>query len=722
MQEEGTFSQGGTLVFPAETPLSIELEELDRELPLCGSNAKLVIISPGDRTYADLYTEQAGEIRLEVYRNGVLYWTGSLDPEFYEEPYAYLDDYEVTLAFSDFGALDRIKYHLNGIQTLYAILQNGLSRIGVNIPINQDYISTTLDGARCTLDKLKVRSDNFVDEDGEWMSMRDVIEGILQPLALKMVQRHGVVYVYDLNGLWQNGSREALVWQSDDQMMGAAEVANNAKVSLSVYADKTLISDELKLESSIDANAVNLQNTSIGVNSYYPNYSRDWLDNKDAYNNISFSIHYGASVKLSGVTDIGGTPFHIQPFFGGEEADGVAYMFMTGGHGDLKTGWPRRIGSDPADKLPRVLMRTNRVYIPKINNRDEYLLRVTEEILVDPRYNPFTEATEDNEEDNYDSIKCHTSFLFVPVMIQLYDESGSVVAHYNNASKCKSRDAMGFVRNQGEWKNGPDPFNSYISGSASDLPFNAASCFLEWYDGDDRKESTGILGWKKNRHSIGLSDKEVTGLMGNLSDGEFIPYPPKSGYLEVTIVTGVCPFGFRTFKHHDEVYIVDMWEEKGYYNKIRWMLYKAPSVLICQNRPPYKDVEVDDLEYQGVINEDAKEDVELDTIVGTSERAIPSSRALLMSSSTGDQVKQLTRAGRTATAEQLLIGTIYSQYASRKTKLTGTVSILKSPLPCLSENMQGDAKFLLVSDIENCKDDTTEITVVEFRPDEYTDN
>ncbi len=721
MQEEGTFSQGGTLTFPDEEPLTIELEDKDREETICGSKAELVIVSPGDRTYTDLYTDKAGDIRLEIYRNGVFYWEGTLDPEFYEEPYAYMDDYEVTLTFSDFGALDRIKYNLNGIQTLEDILKNGLQRIGLASEINQDYISTYIGSTRCTLDKLKVRSDNFVDEEGEWLSMKEVISGFLQPLALKMVQRCGTIYVYDLNGLWNEGASEVLEWQSDDQMMGAAKIANNAKISLSVYADKTLISDDIDADCSIDASAVNLQNTSTGVNSYYPDYAKEWLENADGYSNISFSIHYGANVKLNGLNDIGGTPFHIQPFFGGEESNGVSYMFMTGGHGSLKTGWPRRIGSSAEDKSPRVLMRTNRVYLPKISNSSECLLRVTEEILIDPRYNPFTTASDDNDKDNYNSIKTQTGYLLVPVMIQLYNEAGNVIAHYNNAAKCKSRDAMGFVRNQGTWNSGEDPLNMYIRGGMPYFTADAISCFLEWYDGDDRKESAGILGWKKNKHSVGLSDKEVTGLIGNLDDGEYIPYPPNAGYLEVTVVTGIYPFDYGEWWYHNGVPATVKWNEKEHYKKLRWMLYKAPSVTLCQNKTPYKELEVDDLEYKGVINENAKEDVEIDTIVGTSESAIPASRALLMSAVTGDQVQSMTRAGRTTTAEQLLIGTIYSQYASRKTKLTGTASILKKALPCLKENMQGDAKFLLVSDIENCKEDTTEITVVEFRPDEYTD-
>ena len=50
-------------------------------------------------------------MRCNVYRNGERYWTGILDTEQYEEPYSTLSGYEVSLTFSDFAALDRVKWN-----------------------------------------------------------------------------------------------------------------------------------------------------------------------------------------------------------------------------------------------------------------------------------------------------------------------------------------------------------------------------------------------------------------------------------------------------------------------------------------------------------------------------------------------------------------------------------------------------------------------------------
>lgn len=133
LQEADTpFAVIGSLTFEAEEPLLIEWKATSKEDVICGSTATLQIESPGDRTYEDLYTIEVGRIRMDVYRAGAIYWSGLLDPEFYEEPYEQAAHYPVSLTFSDFGILDRLKYNLSGMPTLQAILLNALQRSGIN--------------------------------------------------------------------------------------------------------------------------------------------------------------------------------------------------------------------------------------------------------------------------------------------------------------------------------------------------------------------------------------------------------------------------------------------------------------------------------------------------------------------------------------------------------------------------------------------------------------
>ena len=74
-----------------------------QEDAVCGSVATLTVVSPEDRTYEDLYSVEPGMIRMDVYKDDVLYWSGCLDPEFYEEPYSREKNYDVKFTFSDFG-------------------------------------------------------------------------------------------------------------------------------------------------------------------------------------------------------------------------------------------------------------------------------------------------------------------------------------------------------------------------------------------------------------------------------------------------------------------------------------------------------------------------------------------------------------------------------------------------------------------------------------------
>ena len=193
LQESVSAFQVGDLVFPADEPLSIEWDERSPEEPVCGSMATLTIESPGDRTYADLYTETPGDIRLDVYRNNVLYWSGCLDTETYHEPYDRYDHYDVELTFYDFGPLGRIPYSLTGTKTLRQVLEGALAASGINYgSIDETYTSTKFtDNSAVTLAALSIPSENFIDEDGVAFDWEKVLEGILQPLGLKLIQKAG---------------------------------------------------------------------------------------------------------------------------------------------------------------------------------------------------------------------------------------------------------------------------------------------------------------------------------------------------------------------------------------------------------------------------------------------------------------------------------------------------------------------------------------------------
>ena len=718
----------GNLEFPDEEPLIIEWGETSKEDVICGSTAILKVISPGDRTYASLYTVRAGSIGIRVEREGQPYWKGTLDPEFYEEAYTDNEDYEVELTFSDFGIFERLKYCMTGMQTLDAILANALTRAHIDENVNSEWVSTQLTpgSGRMALGDISIRSDNFTDEDGEVSNMKDVIIGTMQPLGLRMIQRNGTVFVYDLNGIYRNAGTEKIEWHDEDQVMSVDKVANNAKVTFSPYSSSELLDGSTEFGGEYSPESVNLQDPDADFFSYYPDMSDEHLQNgsMDTYL-VNFTIFLSREGKgLAHIHD-GARYFHILPLVGGpSECDGIAWGFRFEAQPDQHHFLSRHILNAIGKAGSGEVMRTNRVYLPKLSTEtaSNYRVRLTLEMLLDPRYNPFSSAGEGNEKGNYDDIKVWTGWAFVPFSATIFGGDGTPLCHYENRLTARGA-APGYL--------------GYTTGSWESGVGNFGDAFLEYYNVDDLEEDTGIFGWKGNRHCIGRPDNPVrrgSGLLGPLvpvdvlgrpvifdsfkqmEDGEYMPYPPEGGYLEVSIYSGVNCYDYGEATDFDTT---QQWDLKELYGKIRWLLYKAPKIELVKNNLKFEPEKADDVEYKGYINRDAKDELSIDTICGTMEEPAPTARGSYFRTSDHAMIKELTREDRTNQAEKLLIGTIYSQFAERHTKLEGTAFLLHGDLKLYTDGMQGVRKFLMLADCQDIGEGTSEIAIVEVSPDEY---
>lgn len=697
-----------------EEPLVIEWEDTSKEDVICASSATLRLISPGDRTFEDLYTIQPGMIRLDVFREGEIYWSGMIDPEFYEEPYTTNQDYEVELTFSDFGILDRLKYDLSGIQNCSTLISYILSNSGINFStINDDFTSTSVPGAYGSiLAQLDVRSDNFYDEDGEPCTLEEVLEGVLQPLALRIQQRNGTIWIYDLNGFYHYSPVIKTDWYSDDQVMSVDKVINNATIKFSPYSSDTLLSGETTYPGEILEDKSNITNSGYPYYTYYVDYDPDNKVNGGwDYYYQSFTIFYctGLTSKDTGFASIGSNAyyFHIQPLLGAQESDGVAYMLYSGGHGDLSTGWPQRKGGYPGTNHTvsshSTLFTSKRVYLPKLSSEEQgiHLIRLTQELMIDARYNPFTQSGKYNEGDNYDAIDTYMNFVLIAADITLYSESGRALCHYRNSSVAQGENVGSVnIYTMGEWAAGESSFGE---------------CWLSWYDPDDYKEKSGVQGWSKNRHTIGI---KPVGIFPSFKEqeGQLLPYPDQSGYLEIRLYAG-----FQSYDHGETFGTMKKVTDKKLFDRIRWMLYKAPKVEVVRRNITMSGAELEDIEYNSFINRAAKEDLSIETICGTSEKPCPTARGIFLNHSTGVQVLTMTRAGRVTQAEQLFLGTLYSQFADRKTVLSGTVTLHSGNLRLFRDAMQPGKKFICTEEVQDLQAATSSIKIIELRPDEYED-
>lgn len=82
-------------------------------------------------------------------------------------------------------------------------------------------------------------------------------------------------------------------------------------------------------------------------------------------------------------------------------------------------------------------------------------------------------------------------------------------------------------------------------------------------------------------------------------------------------------------------------------------------------------------------------------------------------------MRELTRGGRRSQAEDLLIGTLFSQYGTRHVRLSGEMEIACGAWGTYSEACQGDRLFMITADSQDVIADTSEATLTELSPDEY---
>jgi hypothetical protein len=674
------------LTFDGDEPVKIDWSVEDKETVICASSATIIIESPGDRTYAHLYTIKPGNVRCQIYRNDVLYWTGCLDPEQYEEPYERADKYNVTLTFSDFGILSRLKYDFDADtrKNLWTLCSTAVSR--ANIPTNSMTVEnhTTLmfaDGTKSALSSLVVESANFYDEDGEPSTWEEVLEGVLQPLAMKIVQKQGRPFIYDLNGLYNNSTQQEIYWTGASQTMSVDKVISSATVTFSPYTPDSII------DPTIDSDI--LKDSTSGVTFGVDN-SNNAITDKDEILLAGFEIRHGSVSDQALQLSNGAEFFRIISGYSGSDEVGFAaayreYRTPQSVYRDFILGEKDVLKAyDDNGKIKsKVIATTPGAPITAVDSK--YMLKIELSVLFDVRYNPFETAALSNEEGNWDKQQNWCNFGYIPVMLQLKNTGGKVLYHYENV---KTVNSDGYST-KGEW----------VAGDGS-----WGCMFLSYYDWEDRKSSSGFNGWSTNKQTIGYYRDTLPSSWQKRGNGEFIEMPPAKGTLVLQIGRGVHQFDYKR-------------EVKDIYDKIRWLLYKDPKVTLVKRNG--LSVDYHDYEYSSYINKDAEEELSIDTICGTASENLPTARGCyLMNDSSRLQIHQFQRGGVTDQLENLLLSTLYSQYADRKIVLSGEAKLV-TYLRTFTEANQGDKLFMIKGEQQNLRMDTSDVTLVEFNPDEY---
>ena len=679
-------SDAQQVYFPYDTPIEIEWNEVDKLEPVQGACLTLSLMSETDRQFIDLYSIEVGKVRIDVYRDGTLYWSGTLDPELYEEPYSYKANYKVSFSFSDFAPLDRKKWSRTGVCSIREVIDTCLADSGINYTELITYISTSEYRSVDTpidLTDVDILCSNFFDEEGESMTMREVLDETLRPFALRMVQKGGKIYLYDLNSIHADMAAEEVYWNSTDAQLGVDKVYNNVKVAFSPYADTDLVNGQLEHDQVLQ---------DVTVSKYL--MDADWNNAADGFG-IAIGTQEGLPLTLTN----GAQFFRIDEVYSGSDEAGVIWACKGNNKDNYSSfisnvyNFPRAINIETGNCQSLPIITTDVAFIGYSSNQANFKLRINLNLLFDVRYNPFESESSYNESDNWDKLQNWCNFGYVPVMLSLKDIDGNVLYHYQNRELMESNSYKRTSSNS-RWVEG--------AGKWGDM-------YLAYYDVTNRKSASGFGGWQSNKMMIGYYTGKLPKKWEVMDSGEYIDLPPCGGFLELRIGSGVHQFDYNR-------------ESKDIYTYIRWLLYKNPKITLVNSNG--STINTKDIEDNAWVNSLAREGIDIDTIFGTmGSHYCPSARGLLFKSlnkayegfcrpkdSNGERLPARR-------LEHLLIGTVYSQYAHRHNTLSGTVRILPDMKVLTDASAEG--KYIVLSEVQDLMQDTSEILMSEFVADGY---
>lgn len=687
----------GEFHFPAEKPLVIEWKEVDKLEPVQASCATLTVVSKIDRQYIDLYTVEPGSVLLEVYRNGTLYWCGTMDTELYEEPFSYEKEYEVSMTFSDFAILERFNFSGSGVCTLEELLMDCVKNTHLSTVYLTEgvtcHVSTSISDIPADSNIFKelcLHSENFYDEEEEPMTQREVLDEVLRPFALRLVQRDGSLYLYDLNA-FQTAYPQLIEWRGTDAMLGVDNVYKNVDVNFSPYERTDLFKKEIEVKSfTQEASGV------VRMSTYDGYFGPELSFRMGLYQNNEVA----SGVKLNKNARI----YQISPLVSGGYSMGIAWSALTDTKEESVCKLQNKLSMDGSDLMTfskKLLIPTTCMIMDENLGRANLSMKITLPLMLDGRYNPFEDAGKYNSKEEYEYLKKNVHALYVPAEINLLDRNGRIA--YSYANILNTALVGGYW-----WKNG--------NAARGD----AMSCVFSYLTGDTTQGWDG--GWKDccthtSQMVIGVAgDLQVGFVMAAAQTGAmYINLPPDlHGHtLEIKIKAGIYKdSGISNVGLTNGYSLLSAEDEKH----VRWLLYKMPEIEFLDG---YKNsIDTKDIGYTSWLNRSAREKLELDTVVGCGLKA-SNDRGLgvLLRSDTLAPVYEFTRQGTTLSLEKLLIGTVYSNYHRRMNVLSGTVKLLSGIGTYADRSAPGT--YILLSDVQDLIAGESEMKIVEVEADNY---
>lgn len=700
------------LLFSAEDT-TIEWKDTALHEALHGSALTLHVISPGDRTFTHLYTIDPTRVRVTLYRNGLLFWRGCIDPEQYEEPYQYRDDYAVMLTFTDIDPLDRIKFNqlIGRRHSLDYLISECIAKVGYHDGYTHAYTIHDHEGKLLSTTDIYYQDSNFYDEDGEPSTLREVLEAVLQPLGLHLIQRAGTFVVYDIDTLYASVP-EAVYWESDDQSLSVGKTYSIIRINQSPYGDTTAAEGDLSADDVVFDGGSTTQ-------SYK-------LDAYSSAGNVGFDIEFGPRITKPGGLTIGSdlvdssgvlNYYRINAIYSGSDDAGIASVIKTGRSGGITSVFggncpnPHYIGAIGTQQYyPNLGHHFALDPIPLGSANGKYFIKITLDMLLDTRYNPFEQADEYNDEETY-KVQCERwNFVYVPCRIYVTDDNGRITHYYTNYDATHT---MGVrpASLQGHW----------TSASNGTAPWG--ECWLAYYDWEDRKKKSGCNGWATNRRAIPRYVDSLPSWWSKRGDGEFIDLPPVSGHcmLHVEFGRGATPLDYRGVIWNGKKQELGSATDVKEIPKIRWQLFRNPKVELVDRYG--KGVDVHDLIYSCEVTPGAHDELEIDTLCGSDTYTLPNARGLYhLADGTALGRRQIgdDAGSYVVSLEGALISILASQYEQRSTVLNGAAEPSERACPVYTVNTEPvDARFMATAEVLDLISGSSDITLTQIFPTRF---
>lgn len=654
----------------AAHPFMVEMPSLSHLFQVVrGKGCTLNLLSDTDgKFFEGLYHVNPLEFKVKHLINDTLNGVYLLESEIMQEPFDQNKNYPVTVTGSDgFALMDRFSFiqvdetNYTGLKSQIELLQICLNKIGIweNIGLS---LSTDFDYGGIVYSMLHetyIDCSNFYDEDDKPMTLRAVVDSILAPYGAHIYSEYGSVYICDIHTKATGESIQYSMFALSD----LSTVVSGISVDpIAITADKYMGTGQIKEQSG-------------GVNRQVVTYS-------------PYPVKSVIDKSLTGIEEFETVPSEW------DEKYGYHYKELEGNE-FWEVDFPTIFG------IQGTVFEAS--YYTNEKDTNIYLTRpcyTDDDIAVfSLKVNPFvaisgavvgqavaTRSGHLRQRANYTqgvAVKLSGEVL-VKTKDNPYTDTAPLTANEFTQMYLKARIKIGsyyYNGDTGNWTTTPATFWIYVA--KTDSP-NLSD---QWI-------------------SLGLDGQGITIPIVGLSSDLVV-----SGELELEFLTT-----FRIFLKNSS-----LGEVYNYSPIVKEIWHKELSVKITNIDG--SEISDEDIEYIGNLDRNFQDEGEKITLTCGTVAQFADRGKLLKQVSAGvyESIKEWTRAGQTYKLEELLLGSVCSNYRSGLITLNGMKLMADfSVQKILTESTLPGKRLMVKSAKIDYWDNVIECDLTEIRPDELT--